>query len=507
MKTKLIAIGAISLLGGVNCASVAAKDRPNILFLFVDDLGYADVGFNGSKYYETPNIDAIAQQSVIFENSYTYPTSSPSRAALLTGQQSFRTGVYTVPVLEKGDSNNSIFSRWTIPTEFPFYSEVLADEGYKSIHLGKWHLVGPYPDEEMAMEYPFKERLQQPSSSDFSWVARHKEDDIKLKYYPEGRGFVKNVGGTYRGDPALEVGGYKNVNGGYHAPFSNPFIEPKEDDEWLTDRLTDEAIEFIDEYKDEPFFINLHFYAVHAPFVKRSEELHQKYMDKTGDSILGQGVDKTTNRGEVNAAYATMVESVDDNVGRLIDHLRECGELENTIIVFSSDNGWNMGANDLMRGKKTQIYEGGVRVPTFVYWENNMKPRRVETPISILDFFPSFLDFAGVDNYDGVLDGLSIRKLLTKDSKELDNRAIFWQINSICNHGTCSAMRLGNYKMIQFLATGDVELYNLKTDPMESVNLIDKEPKVFNHMLRELSKWRTDNNVPLPPSSILSNNL
>ncbi len=488
-------------LAAVSCGT-ATQEKPNILFVFVDDLGYADVGFNGSTFYETPNIDAMAQQSVIFENSYTYPTSSPSRTALLTGQQSFRTGVYTVPVLEQGDANSSIFSRWSISKEYPYYSEQLCQEGYRNIHIGKWHLVGPYPDQEFSMEYPYSEKLTQPDPADFSWVERHREDTIKMNFYPEGRGFEKNVAGTYRGDPALEVGGYKNINGGYHAPFSNPFIEQKEDDEWLTDRLTDEAIEFMEQSGDDPFFVNLHYYTVHAPFIKRSEELFEKYMAKEGDPILGQGMEKGARRKSA-AAYATMIESLDDNFARLIEYLRQSGKLDNTIIVFSSDNGYNMGANKLMRGKKRWIYEGGVRVPTFIYWKDHLAARRSEMPISLLDYFPTFLDFAGIDNYTGVLDGQSLRPLLEADDEAFANRPIYWQLSSECIHGTCTAMRKGDYKLIEFLATGKVELYNLRTDPLESTNLAQSEVDTAAQLLAEMHQWRADNNVALPPNSVV----
>lgn len=197
----------------------AQEKQPNIIFVLVDDLGYADVGFNGSTYFETPALDALAKESLVFDNAYMYPICSPSRSALFTGKQSFRTGVYTVPVLEKGDAQENIFSRWTVEKEHPIYAKPLAEAGYKSIHLGKWHIVGPYPEKELAMKWPIQQRLDQPQAGDFSWVENHKTPTVK-RYYPEGRGFIKNVGGTFRGDPALEEGGYKSERGGYRAPFS-----------------------------------------------------------------------------------------------------------------------------------------------------------------------------------------------------------------------------------------------------------------------------------------------
>ena len=310
MKYRIL----LTLLGSlvIGSSTLVGADKPNVVFILVDDLGHGDVGFNGSVYFETPKIDALANSGLVLENAYSYPTCSPSRTALATGKQSFRTGVFTVPVLEKGKSGDNVFSRWTVGTEHKMYSEPLAEAGYQSIHLGKWHLVGPYPTEEMNATYPLTKKLRQPNPWDFSWVAHHLE--AARAYYPEGREYLKNVGGTYRGDPALEVGGYKSKTGGFFAPFSNPFLEKNPEDKWLTDHLTTEAIKFMDEHKESPFFINLHYYTVHRPIVPRSDELVEKYMNKPGDPITGQGLGKDRQRV---AEYATMIESLDDNVGRI----------------------------------------------------------------------------------------------------------------------------------------------------------------------------------------------
>ncbi len=492
---------------GATIASAEAANQPNIIFILVDDLGYGDVGFNGSKYFETPIIDRLAQQSVVFDNSYMYPTSSPSRTALFTGQQSFRTDVYTVPVLESGDANENLFSRWTLSTNIPIYSEVLQEAGYRSIHLGKWHIVGPDPEQEMAQSYPYTKKLGQPSPGDFSWVDEHKNNPEITKYYPQERGFERNVGGTYRGDPALIEGGYKHPDGGFRAPFTNPFIEQREGDEWLTDRLTDEAIEFMDECGDDPsnpdpFFINLHYYAVHRPLVKRSDELYQKYINKEGDEIMGQGVGSHRDN---HAIYATMIESVDDNIGRIMDYLRDKGIEENTVIIFSSDNGYNglVSANHTMRGAKGEVYEGGVRVPTFIHWGGRLDSRMVTAPISCVDYFPTFIDLAGVKGYKGTLDGNSLLPLLKKDRKSFDERPVFWQLSSRYKHGTCTAVRVGQYKMIEFLASGEVELYDLETDPMESKNIANTQPAIRDRLKGMIASWRAENNVPLPPNSVV----
>lgn len=503
MKKHFLKLSLFAFLATICGQAIAQKkaSKPNIVFLFVDDLGYADVGFNGSTYYETPAMDKLAKQSLILENSYTYPTCSPSRAALLTGQQSFRTGVYTVPVLEKGTDKENIFSRWTVDKSYPVYAEPLAAAGYKAIHLGKWHIVGPDPINELQKSYPFTKKLTQPSPGNFDWVALAKSKEVQ-QFYPEGRGFVKNVGGTFRGDPAFELGGYKSTTKGYRAPFSNPFISPKPDDEWLTDRLTNEAIEFMDENKEGPFFINLHFYAVHNPITSRSEALSTHFLNKPGDPVLGQGLGK--NREEM-ANYATMIASVDQNIQRIVDYLDKNGLRGNTIIVLSSDNGYNGGqsSNNLMRNSKGYIYEGGIRVPTFINWPGMVTPRRSYAPVSLLDYFPTFLDVAGIRNYKGTLDGNSMTDLFKKDSKTFTDRPLFWQLSSQYKHGTCSAIRYKEYKLIQFLADGKLELYNLERDPKEEHNLASQEPEVVHQLLTKLVNWRTKNHIPLPSNAVV----
>ncbi len=478
--------------------------KPNIIFVLVDDLGYADVGFNGSKWFETPTLDALAKESLVLDNAYMYPTCSPSRTAIFTGKQSFRTGIYTVPVLERGTDQENIFSRWTVGREHPIYAEPLAEAGYKSIHIGKWHIVGPYPKEELKMKFPLKERLTQPDPGVYDWAKSHKTPEVQ-QYYPEGRGFIKNIGGTYRGDPALEVGGYKSVSGGYWAPFNNPFIEQKPTDNWLTDRLTDEAIEFMANHKDEPFLINLDYYAVHKPIRARSEEGLQKYLNKPVDSLRGQGMETKENRRKSHAGYATMVESVDDNMKRILDFLDESGLRENTIIIFTSDNGFNGGqsANKLIRGAKGYIYEGGIKVPMLVNWPNKIIPRRSDAVVTALDMFPTLMDVAGINTYKGVLDGNSVTELFKEDSQLFNERALFWHIASQYKHGACSVIRKNDYKLIQFLADGKLELYNLKIDPSESNNLFQKETKITTQMKLELTQWRKENKVLLPPNSVL----
>lgn len=477
--------------------AVQGQDKPNIIFIMADDLGWQDVGFMGSQWFETPNLDKLARESLVFTNAYMYPTCSPSRAALLTGQQSFRTGIYNVPVLEKGDDKHNIFSRWTVSQDHPIYAEPLQEAGYRLIHIGKWHLVGPNPAEET--NFPLKTPLKQPTNGNLDWLAEHRTPEL-MAYYPTGRGFHETVGGTWWGDPARGYSeGYQSESGGYIAPFKNPFIEDKEGDEWLTDRLTDEAIGFIDRNKDEPFFVNLHYYAPHRPTVPRSEKWLEKYRNKSPDSITGQGA---VNLEEI-AGYATMIESIDDNVQRIIDYLEKEGLRENTLVIFTSDNGFNglQSNTNTLRGAKGTVYEGGIRVPAFANWPGKIASGTSEVPICGMDYFPTFLELAGVTDYHGILDGKSLVPLLER--QELEPRALYWHIASTYKNPPCSIIRVEEWKLIQYLLDGEIELYNLDTDLKEENNLADENPELTAQLLAKLSSWRKENKVPIPPASQL----
>ncbi|MDE3742697.1 sulfatase [Maribacter polysaccharolyticus] len=489
------------LLYSVFCLGVSVsfsqQKKPNIIFIMADDLGWQDVGFMGSQWFETPNLDALAQESLVFTDAYMYPTCSPSRTALLTGKQSFRTGVYNVPVLEKGDSEHNIFSRWTVGLEHTMYAQPLKEAGYKSIHIGKWHVVGPNPKEEIS--YPFKKPLKQPANGNLDWLKEHKSAEIQ-QYYPTGKGFDENVGGTWWGDPARGyTKGYQSESGGYKAPFKNPFIKDKEDDEWLTDRLTDQAIDFINRNKKGPFFVNLHFYAPHRPTVPRSKGQYQRFLNKAPDSITGQG----EKRLEEIAGYATMIASIDENVKRIFDYLDEQGLRENTLVVFTSDNGFNglQSNTNTLRGAKGTVYEGGIRVPAFVNWKGKVDAGISGIPICGMDYFPTFLDLAQVKNYKDVLDGTSIVPVLKNES--FKERPLFWHLASTYKNPPCSIIRKGDWKLIQFLNDGKVELYHLKEDLNESHNLAEVAQELVQELVAELTLWRKENNVPLPPVSIL----
>jgi arylsulfatase A-like enzyme len=416
----------------------------------------------------------------------------------LTGKHSFKIGVYNVPVLEQGSPDDNIFSRWTVGLEHDLYANPLRDAGYKLIHLGKWHIVGPYPEAET--NYPFSQPLVQPASGDMSWVEHHKSAEIQ-KYYPVGRGFNENIGGTWWGDPARgHVEGYQTSGGGYVAPFNNPFTEDEEEGEWLTDRLTTEAIKFIGRNQDQPFFVNLHFYAPHRPTAQRNTEWFQYFMNKPGDEISGQGIEHR----EEMAAYATMVKSIDENVHRIVDCLEERGLRRKTIVIFTSDNGFNglQSCNRNLRGTKGTVYEGGLRVPAFINWPGHVAPGRTDALIAGVDYFPTFLDLARMQDYDrSQLDGISLCPVMC--GKPSGDRTLFWHLASTYKNPPCSIIRTGDWKLIQWLKDGSVELYNITEDLGEKCDVSGENPEVVMALTKQLSGWRRKNNVPLPPSSSL----
>ena len=488
----------LTVLLSMSFGILTAVEKPNIVFIMADDLGWQDVGFMGSQYFETPFLDQLADESAVFENAFMYPTCSPSRAALLTGRQSFRTQCYTVPVLEKGKAGDNIFSKWTVTEEHPVYSQPLREAGYQLIHLGKWHIVGPDPKGE-DRKLASGKKLGQPKNGDLSWLESHKEADIK-QFYPTGRGFHRNVGGLWWGDPARGYDqGYNAEGGGYIAPFKNPFIQEQQDGKWLTDHLMDEAMEFIKEQKDQPFFVNLHLYAPHRPSVARSAESLSHFKKKKGDPVTGQDPKKL--RGI--ADYATMVKSIDDNVKRMVNFLEQEGLRENTIIVFTSDNGFNgmQSVNKRLRGAKGNVYDGGLRVPLLINWPNEVKPSRLDYPVAGLDLFPTFLDLAQVEAYPHLLDGQSI--VPVAKGEPIETQPLFWHIASRYKDAPCSIIRSGEWKLIQFLLDGKVELYHTGNDLKEAHDLSQKNSEKTEELLTQLLEWRKMNDVPLPKNSVL----
>lgn len=457
------AAAASSPLSGL-CSGGERSDRPNFVFIYIDDMGWKDVGFMGSLYYETPNIDRLAAEGMVFRDAYANaPNCAPSRACLMTGQYTPRHGIYTVGNPARGKARYRklipIKNETTLPQEAVTIAEELAKAGYVSASMGKWHLGDP------------------------------------PKHGPCGQGFDLNIGGFRAGHPPH----------GYFSPYRNPQLEDGPKGEYLTDRLTDHAVKFIEDNRDNPFFLYLTHYAVHTP-IQGKDNLVEKYEGKPGS------------QGQDNPEYAAMIDSVDQSVGRVLDTLDDLDLAKNTVVVFYSDNGgvggyrkWGIMGGEItsqqpLRGGKGMLYEGGIREPMAIRWPGVVKPGSVcDTPVIGVDFYPTMLEIAGVRKTEGkVLDGRSIVPLLTQTG-DLDRGAIFWHFPAYLQAGQntwrttpAGAIRQGDYKLLEFFEDGRLELYNLQKDIGERHDLSSEMPEKTRELHRRLIEWRKSVNAPVP---------
>lgn len=445
-----------SLLTGYFSFAQKPIQRPNILLINIDDLGWRDLGYMGSKYYETPNIDKLASEGMIFTRAYSAAANcAPSRAALFSGQWAPRTGIYTVGSSERGKSENRklipIPNRKYLRPSVLTITQVLKADGYVTCHIGKWHI----------------------------------SDD------PEKFGFDVNYGGAEYGHPPA----------GYFSPWHIRTLKDGPEGAYLTDRLTDLAIQFLKSHNDKPFFMNFATYAVHTP-LQAKPELVEKYKHKKGSY------------GQHNPAYAAMIQTMDTNVGRLIDYLKESGKFENTFIIFTSDNGGVYGITHQwpLRAGKGTYYEGGIRIPMIVVWPGKVKPgTSTGQPVVNMDFFPTFLEVAGIPEPKGkTLDGRSFLPVLM--GKTMPEKPFFWdfpiylqkytlnnQSRDVCFRTRPGiSIHLGEWILIQYYEDDHLELYNLGTDPGERKNLINTFPHKSQELFDSLDQWRKKLNAPVP---------
>jgi arylsulfatase A len=452
----------------------SAQKRPNIVFFLVDDLGWGDIaGYSGSTFYETPNIDRLAQNGVRFMQAYSASTlCSPTRASILTGKSPGRLHItHAIPILGylriedgKGTRLKDADYRMNLPFEEVTIAEALKSAGYATASIGKWH-VG-YDE----------------------------------AYYPQAHGFDINVGGNGNG-----------ATGNYFHPYDNkwrmsrnhPYKEWKtlpdgKPGEYITDRLTDESLRFIEDNvaKGKPFFLYLSHYAVHTP-IQAPAELVDKYKAKPVDSL----------RGHNNPGYAAMIETVDRSMGALVEKLKALGVYENTIVIFTSDNG-GMGKvtrNHPFRGNKGNFYEGGIRVPLIVNWPNVTRTAVNDVPVISADLYPTMLQMASLPLNPGQhMDGLSLVRLL-KGGSAPKRKDLYWHFPNYTGDNQhpnpslpLSVIRSGDYKLIESLEDGSLELYDLKSDPAEKSNIASSKPEVAARMQKKLAAWRTASQVQMP---------
>lgn len=512
-----MAIQAVSKKEGVTDPKpIVNKQKMNIVFFLVDDMGWSDIGINGSSFYETPNIDNFARQKVNFTNAYAAcHVCSPTRASIITGKYPATINLtdwlpgrknFPFQKLENVKINQHIpYEEITLP-------EALKSNGYKTAIIGKWHL------------------------GEDSLSTTKQGFDIHIpKYYN-------------RGWPST----------GYFSPYGMKGLEDGENGEYLTDRLTNEALNYIDQNKDKPFFLYLSHFGVHDPIQGRPD-LVKKYENKLKsmhyqgkpfllegnpdsvkalsrnklDTLLSRkayaGYGNLPNRTtkikqfQDNVQFAAMVESVDESFGRVLAKLKELGIEDNTIVIFASDNGgmsaMNMGnpkrkiteaqvpksfstSNLPLRGGKGWMYEGGIRVPLIMSWPKMSKQGTAcDVPVSSVDFYPTIMEMLGLKvPKKQKVDGVSIAPLLM--GKDIKDRPLYWHFPHYSNHGLQSpggAIRYGDYKLLEYFENNSVQLFNLKNDIGEQHDLSKAEPEKVNELRTMLHQWRKSVSAKMMP--------
>jgi len=470
----------------ITACSQKAK-KPNVLLIVADDLGYSDLGVYGSTFYETPVLDALSSDGVRFTDGYaTCPVCSPSRSSIQTGKYPVKTGITDWIPGRSQSAGTTEKDRWVnLPTknsmdlEETTVAEILRDNGYTTFFAGKWHL------------------------------------GETAEYWPENQGYDINMGGHSKGSPTRNKETGAN---GYFSPYGNPRLPDGPEGEYLPDRLAAETISFIDSQTSEkPFMICLPFYLVHNP--QQAKDVTITYFE---DKRKKSGIDEST---EIDSApawarwatsgnyterkiqgapvYASMVKSLDENIGKIIDKLREKEWYDNTLIIFTSDNGGLSTAegcptsNLPLRAGKGWLYEGGIRVPFIVKMPGQeYKGATNSTPIAGIDIMPTILSVAGI-NMDGLkdVDGVDIMRYLDDSGK--GDRPLFWHYPHYSNQGgnPGSAIRIGKYKLIHDFEQGTAELYDLEVDPGETNDLSQSQEAVADSLFKLLDGWRIGNNA------------
>lgn len=444
----------------------AVPAATNLIFILADDLGWRDLGCYGSSFYETPNLDRLAKQGMRFTAAYAAcNVCSPTRASILTGKYPARLNL-TDWLPGRPNRPDQKLNRPVIQQHLPLeeitIAEALKASGYQTAFIGKWHLGGE----------PF---------------------------YPDKQGFDLNIGGCQLGHPPS-----------YFSPYKLPTLSDGPNGEYLTDRLTDEALKFIEGSKDRAFFLYLSHYAVHNP-LQAKPELVAKYKAKA-ERLAGAGPafisdhNRQVRQIQNHAVYAAMIESLDDSIGRILKKLEELALDKNTVIVFTSDNGGLSTAegtptsNVPLRLGKGWNYEGGLREPLLVKWPGVTQPgSRCDEPLISTDYYPTFLEMAGLPlRPEQHRDGVSLAPLL--QGRARPERALFWHYPHYSNQGGSpgGAVRVGDWKLIEFFEDMRVELYNLKEDISEQKDLAASWPDRTKTLRDRLHAWRQETGSLMP---------
>lgn len=458
--TRLVAtwIGLIGILCGA-VSPVQGEGKPNIVFILADDLGWTDLGCQGSGYYRTPHIDRLAAQGVRFTQGYSCgPNCQPTRAALMTGQYGPRTGVYTVGGIDrfnwKSRPLRPVDNVQKLPLDRATVAQVLKSAGYTTGMFGKWHLG---------------------------------QDG---KHHPSQRGF----------DQAI-------VSMGKHFDFeTNPKVDYPPGT-YLADFLTNQAISFIEQNQSRPFFLYLPHFGVHSP-----HEAKKEWVERF-QSVPGVG-------GHRDPTYAAMIASMDESVGRILDKLEQLRLTQKTLVIFSSDNGGVGGyvreglkrAGDItdnapLRSGKGSLYEGGVRVPWIMRWPGTIPSGKVsEVPLISVDLLPTLSELAGAAiPANQPIDGVSMVGTLKTGGVQAPSRDLFWHFPGYLGAGQNSwrttpagAIRSGDWKLLEFFEDNRLELYNLRDDPSQKTNVSELQPAKTKELHQKLVAWRKSIGAPMP---------
>ena len=434
--------------------SFKVLSKPNVLFILIDDMGWMDLGCQGNKNLSTPNIDNLAKGGMRFTDAYApAPVCSPTRAAIITGQSPARLQITNhLPHQDRFTPKDSKLLPAKMLNHLSLESETLAERLKKDAHyatafIGKWHL----------------------------YTGRDK------KYNPLNQGFDINIGGCSYGGPPT-----------FFDPYRIDFLPDRKEGEYLPNRLADEAIAFISEQnsKDKPFFVALWNYTVHWP-MEAPDKLVEKYKNLPV-------------KGYRDHRYAAMIEAMDIAIGKVLKSLDDLNITEETLVIFTSDNGPFGGVGDAspLRADKGHLYEGGIRVPLIVRWPGKVEAGAVEeTPVILTDLHPTILSATGLDlNSTIPNDGHNLLPLL-KGKEKLKNRAVYWHYPNFAFHRDNrlgSAIREGDHKLIHFYDTDSVELYNLKNDIGEKNDLSGKMPQLASRLKNKLKVWLQDSGAVMP---------
>ena len=444
----------------------AGGTKMNVVFILVDDWGWADAGVQGSDYFETPNIDRLAREGMRFTQAYAAAAiCSPTRAAILTGKSPARLDmtIWHEGAVRGGSKNKRLLeakAEANLPLAEVTLAELFKQQNYFTAHIGKWHLG-------------------------------------KAAFYPETQGYDVNIGGTYWGAPAT-----------FHWPYRGPWskndpelryvpVGPGKTGDYLTDKLTDHALRIIGQQKDRPFFLSLWFHTVHTP-IEGKPELVKRFEKKPAGKIHS------------HAEYAAMLASLDENIGRVLRQLDDLKLAGRTVVILTSDNGGvdfptaKSGnrpptRNVPFRAGKGTLYEGGLRVPLIIRWPGRTRPgTECATQVTSQDFFSTLADALGQTDAPRH-DGVSLLPLLKNPKAPLNREALFWHYPHYYPRMTpASAIRAGDWKLIHYYEDNRMELFNLKNDPAENKNLITAQSAKAKPLREKLDAWRNETDAKAP---------